>query len=478
MLARNTKKQPALIARIILLVAAIGMVAMMGYTYSLGVVPFKYLATFAFVALVFWGILWLLLVKLQSTLWRSVGYVLFCLGLVLSLGYVYVAQQGFDALSKFTGSTQKEVRYDLVVLKDAQHKLVDDLKDKSVGYVSQLDKKYIDQIQEKVTLNSLKSSPGYVELVDELYSDSYEAIIINSAFRSVITERKKAFDKETRVVKSFTFYEKNAEAKKNLIATDKSFNLYISGIDTYGSVATVSRSDVNIVASMNFKTHKIMLTTVPRDSYVAIPGGGAGQKDKLTHAGIYGVDASMGAVGGLLDIEFAGYVRINFTSLIRLVDALGGITVSNPTGFTSEVNNEFFPVGNVYMDGESALAYSRERHSLAAGDNDRGKNQMRVITAIIQKLSSFSSVAGYQQVLDVLGESVQTNVSDKDIRAIMSHQIDTGKGWDVQSYALTGTGSTGVYPSYAMPSARLYMYSLDDASVTTAKNQIQQILQP
>lgn len=254
------------------------------------------------------------------------------------------------------------------------------------------------------------------------------------------------------------------------IKTNESFNIFISGIDTYGDITTQSRSDVNIVATVNPRTHKILLTTAPRDSYVSIALGGNDGMDKLTHAGIYGPEASMKTVARLLNTNIDAYLRINFTSFIESIDTLGGITINNPTAFT--IDGVSFPVGQLQLDGKRALLYSRERKSLAGGDVDRGKNQQRVVQGIVDKMSSIRSIGGFEAVLNLVGTSVDTNMSQSTIRSLINRQLDNPSGWTTDSYTLTGKGQTGGLTSHAMPNAQLYMYVLDKTSVEKASRQI------
>jgi LCP family protein required for cell wall assembly len=257
------------------------------------------------------------------------------------------------------------------------------------------------------------------------------------------------------------------------INTNQAFNVFISGIDSYGDISVRSRSDVNIMATVNPKTHKILLTTVPRDSYVKIPGGGNDQYDKLAHAGNYGVEASMGAVANLLGQKIDVYVRINFTSFIKSVDLLGGVTVNNPTAFSS--GGHHFKAGKIHLNGEQALAYSRERKSLAGGDIDRGENQQRVIQGIIDKASEIRSINGFNALLAMLGESVETNMSEQAIKNLIRQQLSSGTPWKTEGHTLKGHGEVGTRQSYAMPDAQLYMYILDENSVKEAIERIERV---
>jgi LCP family protein required for cell wall assembly len=249
------------------------------------------------------------------------------------------------------------------------------------------------------------------------------------------------------------------------------FNLYISGIDTYGDISTVSRSDVNIVVTVNPLTKHILLTTIPRDSYVKIADGGENQYDKLTHAGIYGVNASMDTVSSLLDTPIHTYARLNFTSFVKTIDEIGGVDVDNPTEFKSD-SGEVFAQGTIHLDGTQALTFSRERHTLAGGDNDRGINQERVITAIFKKVSSQSLLSNYVAVLNTLNTSVQTNISSSSLKQLVNQMLGDASSWTIDQQAITGSGETGQLPSYAMPSSALYMLVIDPTSLQTVQQAI------
>ncbi len=272
-----------------------------------------------------------------------------------------------------------------------------------------------------------------------------------------------------------TLNELSAGGNSVTLNTNDSFNIFISGIDTTGDISTASRSDVNMVATVSPKTHKILLTTVPRDSYVSIPLGGNDGMDKLTHAGNYGPESSMGAVSRLLDTDIDVYVRINFTSFISSIDTLGGITINNPETFVSD-DGKTFRSGSLYLNGEDALSYSRERKNLAAGDIDRGKNQQRVIQGVIDKMTGVRSIGGFEAILSLVGTNVDTNMSQETVRSLINRHLSNPAGWTTDSYTLTGTGSTGTHKSYAMPNSSLYMYILSDSSVEKASSQIKEYL--
>lgn len=240
------------------------------------------------------------------------------------------------------------------------------------------------------------------------------------------------------------------------------FTILITGIDNYGSVYANGRSDVNIAAAVNPQTRQVLLVPVPRDSYVAIAGTG-GYMDKLTHAGILGPWSSANSVANALGIPMDGYVKVNFNTLIRLVDILGGITVYNPNAFAS------FPAGNIRLNGSQALAFSRNRKSLGGGDISRGMNQTRVIQGIINEILQNGNLLRANEILGAMSGSFSTNVSDGVIRTMIQNQLAQGGSWNVQSYGLSGYSQSGL-PSYFMPNYRLSFIVLDQGSVAGARS--------
>jgi LCP family protein required for cell wall assembly len=249
------------------------------------------------------------------------------------------------------------------------------------------------------------------------------------------------------------------------------FAVLISGIDTYGDVAKTSRSDVNIVAVVNPKSHKILLVNTPRDYYVQLHGT-TGVKDKLTHAGLYGVEMTSATLGDLYGVDIKYNVRINFSSLVNLVDTLGGVDVESAYNFSAD--GEKFVEGTNHLNGKQALAFSRERHSFEAGDRTRGENQMRVIVAIIAKLNSPSTIIKYQEILNGLQGTFQTNMSTQDLTSFIRTQIETIRKWDVSSISVNGSGASDV--TYSAGNQKLYVMIPDQTSVDSASNAMKRLL--
>lgn len=316
---------------------------------------------------------------------------------------------------------------------------------------------------------------SYQVAYENLVNGSSQAMILNSAYSSLLEMSYENYQSNLKTIYS---YKIKTSIKDEAKAHDSNvFNIYISGIDTYGSISTVSRSDVNLILTVNMNTHKILMTETPRDAYVKIPDGGADQYDKLTHAGIYGVETSEKTLENLYGITIDYYARLNFDSFLKLIDALGGITVYNSQAFTSLHGNYEFPVGNVTLDSDKALGFVRERYSLEHGDYDRGNNQMKVIQAILNKLTSLNSVSNYSTIISNVQDSIQTDMKLDTMMKLVNTQLDSGKKFTVTSQEVTGTGSTGELTSYAMPSSSLYMIKLDDASVAKASQAIKDVME-
>ena len=361
------------------------------------------------------------------------------------------------------------------------------LADSEIGNVSELSsvtaptktdaeniKKLLDDIKTSQSKDlTVEESASYLAAYKSLLAGETKAIVLNSVFENLIEQEYPDHAKKIKKIytKELT---KTVEAPK--VSQNKAFNIYISGIDTYGPISSVSRSDVNIIMTVNQETKKILLTTTPRDAYVPIADGGNNQNDKLTHAGIYGVDASIHTLENLYGIDLNYYARLNFTSFLKLIDLLGGVDVYNDQEFTLLQGNYHFPVGNIHLDSEQALGFVRERYSLANGDGDRGRNQQKVISAIIQKLTSAEALKNFDDIMQSLQDSVQTNMPPETMVSLVNAQLASGGKYTVITRDLKGTGRMDL-PSYAMPDSSLYMLEVDTNSLETLKAEIKDIME-
>ena len=266
-----------------------------------------------------------------------------------------------------------------------------------------------------------------------------------------------------------------AEANK---ITKEPFVIYLSGVDTRGELTENARSDVNILAAVNPVTKRVALVNTPRDYYVDLAG--TSSKDKLTHAGLYGVETSMETLGNLYSVNVDHYIRINFAGFISIIDALGGVDVYSDQAFTSVGSPGYydpttFVEGWNHLDGKSALAFARERHAFASGDIQRGINQMKVIDAMLNKIKSPALLMGFSKIMDAASDCFVTSFSQDQISALVRMQLSDFAEWDIESYTVTGTSSSST-KCYSAKGQKLYVMKPDDSSVSKAREMLASVL--
>ncbi len=415
-------------------------------------------------------------VYLSSKKNRKVFVAIFvALSLIVSVALgagLVVVNQGLNTLDSVTEAEYQTHVISLIVKDESKYEALVDLNGKTVGIVADLDSENVsnalDEIEgvEKVSIDTVT----YASIMDAalaLMDGEVESLLVNEAYRGLMADNVAGFEDDTRVIYQYEYKEELVVENAELDVTKDAFNIVISGIDTYGPVSTVSRSDVNMIVTVNPTTKDILLTSIPRDYYVELASFGA--YDKLTHAGVFGVEESMDTLANLFGIEIDYYVKVNFTSLITIVDALGGITVDNPRAFKS------FPAGEIELGGRDALTFSRERYSFSGGDNERVKNQQRVLTGIINKLMSPAIVKNYADVLNAISGCFVTNMTSGEIQSLIQMQISDMSPWDIEMISVTGTGSSST-SCYAMPGYSLYVMKPNYDSVEDATAQIEALL--
>ena len=266
-----------------------------------------------------------------------------------------------------------------------------------------------------------------------------------------------------------------AEANK---ITKEPFVVYLSGVDNRGELTEKARSDVNILAVVNPATKRVALINTPRDYYVDLAG--TSSKDKLTHAGLYGVETSMATLGNLYGVNVEHYIRINFAGFISIIDAVGGVDVYSDQAFTSVGSPGYydpttFAEGWNHLDGKSALAFARERHAFASGDIQRGINQMKVIDAMVNKLKSPTVLMSFSKLMDAVSDCFVTSLSQEQISALVRMQLSDLANWDIQSYSVTGSSGKSSQ-CYSAKGQSLYVMKPDESSVAQAKELIASVL--
>lgn len=467
----------------LLLILVLLTVGLLGQIFMLQILPNKYTIPIAVILLILCLLMYLLQYSKRVNKFNRVLGKIIIVVLIIAIGagnyYVY---KGSQTLSEISGVTIKTDAISVIVMadKDVEKEDFDTMKQFTYGILSNIDAentdKAVTELNEKMeTTIQTQSYASPFELAEALYSGNVDAVLLNEAYRGIFQDNEDNkkfvnFDTDTKVIYQVEIESEIDDISKNVDVTKTPFSVFISGIDTYGPVSTLSRSDVNMLATVNPQTHQILLTSIPRDYYVPQTCQG-GQMDKLTHAGIFGVECSVSSMENLFGIDINYYVRVNFSSLIDIVNALGGVTVDNPLAFNTYLYS--FPAGPITLNGDEALAFSRERYSLAGGDRDRGKNQMRVITGIINKAISPSIITNYTGVMNAISGSFQTNMESDEITKFIQKQLETMSGWTIVQNSVDGSGGTDWTPANGF---NAYVMYPDQASVDRAKTWINQVM--
>ncbi|MCD8366873.1 MAG: LCP family protein [Clostridiales bacterium] len=393
-----------------------------------------------------------------------------------------------STLNSITTVSTEVTHVGVYVLTEDEAETLNDLEEDTFGILSELDRTSTDgaiqQLNEDLdTEIATAEYDGLVQLVDALYDQECRAILLNDAYLDVIAEIEGYEDIDDRIrevtgleveeVIEETDSPEEEDADSTVTAeTGNAFTLYTSGIDSRNGLKAKSRSDVNILATVNTETHQILLVSTPRDYYVPLSISN-GARDKLTHAGIYGVSVSMDTLAMLYDIDVDYYFRVSFEGFEDIVDALGGVSVYSEYAFTSSHTGDTFVEGYNYVDGSQALAFARERYAFATGDRQRGKNQMALIQAIITKALSPSILVNYSSILSAVEDNFETSLSYDLIASLVSDQLSTGADWEVITYSVDGSNGSAV--PYSM-STTAYVMIPDESTVATAKELMQAVL--
>ena len=445
----------------------------------LNMLPTKYFVALGVLLFVFWGLVFAS--QILSSKKGILGKVLCVLISMLLLVGSYFMYKTNLALSKVTSGDYKLDKVVVAVMADDPAELLSDARNYTFGVQYQMNgdqiRQTINAMNEELGSNvTVKEYKSLAEQAQALHDGEVKAIVYNEGYTGILEEAFEGYTNNTKVIYSYSIKSKVENKSQNVEVEDECFSVYISGIDVYGAIETNSRSDVNIIAEVNPKSHQILLVTTPRDYYVEIPGISGGQKDKLTHAGIYGVDRSMATLDQLYGTDLDFYARVNFTSLIDIVDALGGVDVESELAFTtSEESGLVMNVvqGTNHFNGKQALAFSRERQNVPGGDNQRGKDQQAVITAMIKKMVSPAILTGANEILTSVSGNVDTNMSMDQIQKLIKTQIADAPTWSIKSMAAEGTGDMQMCYSYS--GSELYVMQPNQESIDAIKEAIQAV---
>lgn len=445
--------------------------------YNLNLLPVRYF-------LIIGGVLSLFVLLFVFKLTRRrTGFISRIAFNILSIIFIILSIYGMtyiNATNNFlTGMVAKNfetVTYDLIYNSNSSYTHVGDMYDKEVGYLS-TDSDY-KLVKYKVRSDVKYKEKKYTnaeEFEQAIENGEVSGVIMKDSYYEILKEEYTELEENTKVIKQYKIIVKKKNTKEKKKNTSKEpFLVYISGIDTYGSITNVSRSDVNILAAVNPNDGKILLVSIPRDYYVQLHGT-TGSKDKLTHAGIYGIDTSMDTINDLLDTDIDYFVRINFSTLTTVVDLVDGVDVYSDMNVTTTGSPSYtFTEGVNHMSGEEALAFARERHAYSTGDRHRGENQQAIITALIKKLSDKKYVTKYKNILSSLDGSFETSMRYEEMTELFKMQLTKKTNWRVESISLDGTGTLA--ETYSMGSRKLYVMIPDESTIATAKEKLNSYL--
>lgn len=432
----------------------------------INIIPTLYFIILIVISIILYLIIFFLLKKK-----KKLGYIISILFIIIYAIITYYLGITMNFFSNFSKIHYSEETFLVIVLKE-EYQDINDLQNKNIGYIqnnlNSIDKA-IEKIDKKISINK-KKYEDFTSLFNDLDNKKIESILIDENYYNIKSEEENTDN--YKILYKITIRSIVKSTTKTVDIANEPFTIYISGIDVYGDIETVSRSDVNILMTVNPKTKQVLLTSIPRDFYVQLHGT-SGYKDKLTHAGNYGINMSIDTIEDLLNIDINYYIRVNFTTLEKLIDAIGGVDVYSEYSFVSYIDNYKFYQGYNHMNGKQALAFSRERKSLPAGDMDRGKNQEAVIEAIIRKITNKDVIYKYSKILNSMKGTFQTNITDNDITKIIKKELENIGGWNITSNNLDGTGSYDYTYSYS--SQKLYVTIPNQDSINNAVNLINKV---
>lgn len=493
-MAREEKRKPIILTIFFIILSLIMVVFASGIIYQiikLQVLPDKLVVPIILIIVLFTAIMLVLLNFFTRGIATRIIYTFLIIAVSVVYGfgnfYLYSTSKTLTKVTTQTGIVKNTVS--VIALSSSSMSDVSDLNNAKVGSLKTIGKegtqKSLKDIKKNnVSVNNKKydNVPG---LIKALYDGDVDAVILNEAYRSNVLELEgyNAFNDETKVIYQTVFYTNDTnDALAVSDITTTPFNILISGNDSFGKLDEVSRSDVDMVVTVNPVTSTVLMTSIPRDSYVQEYcddyACNYGANDKLTHTGIYGVDTTRDTIEQLLDIDINYTYRVNFTSMIDIVDALGGVDIDVAEGmavskFYSDSTLEGVHEGTNHLNGKRALAYSRERKAYLDGDSQRARNQQQVLQAMVKKATSPELLKNYSSILNAISGAFDTNMTSDEITSFIKYQIQAMPGWKFEQYVLKGYSDMQVSAELGSAVSVIMLYQ---DSIRVASEKIQAVL--
>lgn len=474
---KKKNKKLTLIAKIIGILSLIITIIFSFMLVKLNMIPNKYLAPlFIIIILIYLIMLFLAFNKKVKSSLKITAIIIFIMFAVIGgfgAKYLYTT---FDFLSVLDKDIFQKEKFSVKVLDTSDYNKLEELNDKNLGiYKSTNSQKASDELSKKIEFTKVEYT-NIESMFNDLTDGKISGVIMNSSVEKLLKDELSDLEIKLKTIYEFKVSIDQVDIVKVVNVTNTPFNVYIAGGDGFGSIDAIFNTDVNMVATIDPVNRKVLLTSIPRDYYVNLVLQGEEAYDKLTHAGYYGIEESVKSVEKLLNTDINYYVKVNFSTIEGIVDAIGGVDVYSDYDFYERAFRKYhYTVGYNHLNGEQALAFARERKSFADGDIQRVKNQQKVVEAIIKKItSSTASISNYDQILNSISDNMDTNISSKDISKLVKMQLSDMRGWSIESINLTGTGQMG--PTYTFPTLNLYTMLPDEDSVNEAQTKIKNYL--
>lgn len=496
------KKQFLLPLRLFSLLTIVGLACFLISLFNLNILPLYLLVPVSTILIALFLVLMIFgNFKARRPITRFLSLILImviCASSFLGRYYIEKTYSMFEQVTNLTNKTTHTIS--VIVNQDSKVQDIHDIDGGKVsicldyledGYTtvrSEGDTRALNDIKNQGISVEVEEYNNYIDAIHALQDGEVDAFILDEAYRGIVHEIEEftLFNNQTRTIYKTVYYtdRKNVEdTSLNAVnVTTQPFTVLISGNDSYGSLNEVSRSDVNMLVTINPKTSTILMTSIPRDYYIPFVCGADsgncvdGMKDKLTHTGLYGLETTEKSLEELFGITINYHVRVNFSSLVNLVDALGGIDVYVDKGLEVETfyvnSTPGVKAGKNHLDGERALAFARERYAYVDGDVQRVKNQQQVLTQIVKKVASPSMIVNFGKFMDALGGAFETNMSSDDMLSLIRYEFTFYPKWVFESYAVLGYDSNEYSPTvgdYA------FAMLINDESVKIAKNKIEAV---
>ncbi len=469
---------------VILTFQLIASIVFLAYIYSLKMLPLRYYLILVVILLVLF---------LGEVIWITSGarkkrrtgkhfriFISKFTSVLLSIFMITVsvfAARGNDFINNITNAFTQTRVIAVYVMKNSDIEKVEDLKGKTIGVENKTSVSNITdalaQIQDQIGSEPKKKNyDDYAVLADALYENEVDCIIADQSYLGILETNHESFSDETRVVYQMEVEEKINTVTTKTDVTENSFIVYITGIDTYGSVNTISRADVNLLVCVNPVEKQILMVSIPRDTKVNLHMNG--KMDKINHSAMYGINETIQTLEDFLDLKVNYYAKTNFSGVTNIIDALGGVTVNSDYAFTTLHGNYKIVKGKNQMDGDKALCFVRERYALPNGDFDRGKNQQKLLKAIIDKAISPKIITNYNNILSAVEGTFETDMASDDIKALINMQLDDMAEWDMFNVQVTGDPEY-TYKTYSQKGQRTYVTAPDKDKLEDIKNVIDKV---